>query len=176
MRSLLAISFNQLGIPSGDSFYLTGNTRSHLATSKQRNTRSLLAISFSQLGIPSGDSFCSMKNEVPSGDLQIVKHEIPSGDLLQSTWNPIWRFLLFNEKRGPIWRPPNSETRDPFWRSPLTWNPIWRFLLLTNMKKNEVPSGDLQIAKHEIPSGDLLQLRIPSGDSFYSNEIRCRSS
>src|SRR4030042_446041 len=21
--------------------------------------------------------------------------------------------------RGPIWRPPNSETRDPFWRSPL---------------------------------------------------------
>src|SRR3990172_4578636 len=21
--------------------------------------------------------------------------------------------------RGPIWRPPNNETRDPFWRSPL---------------------------------------------------------
>jgi hypothetical protein len=34
--------------------------------------------------------------------------------------------------------------------------------------KYEVPSGDLQIAKYEIPSGDLLQLGIPSGDSFYS--------
>ena len=86
-----------------------------------------------QLGIPSGDSFCSnMKYEVPSSDLQIAKYEIPSGDLLYSTWNPIWRFLLFKAKiRGPFWRPPlmNIEIRDPFWRSQTTWNPIWRFLI-----------------------------------------------
>jgi hypothetical protein len=61
-----------------------------------------------------------MKYEVPSGDLQIAKYEIPSGDLLQ-LGIPSGDSFYFNqyEKRGPIWRPPNSETRDPFWRSPL---------------------------------------------------------
>jgi hypothetical protein len=79
--------------------------------------RSLLAISFNQLGIPSGDSF---------------QHEIwgpiwrPSNS---ETRDPFWRSPLinleshlaipFNMKWGPIWRPSNSETRDPFWRSPL---------------------------------------------------------
>jgi len=47
------------------------------------NLESHLAISFNQFRIPSGDSFLiNMKNEVPSGDLQIAKHEIPPGDLL----------------------------------------------------------------------------------------------
>jgi len=89
-RSFLAISFNKkilesrLAIPCNQCW----NMRSLLATSldEYRNTRSLLAISFNQLEIPSGDSFfflINMKNEVPSGDLQIVKHEIPFGDLLQ---------------------------------------------------------------------------------------------
>src|SRR4030042_1462817 len=69
--------------------------------------------------------------------------------------------------RGPIWRPPNSETRDPFWRSPLVNSESHLAIPLTNMK-HEVPSGDLKMAKNEIPSGDLHQLGIPSGDSFYS--------
>jgi len=59
-----------------------------------------------------------MKYEVPSGDLQIVKHEIPSGDLLQ-LGIPSGDSFYSNEIWGPIWRPPNSEIRDPFWRSPL---------------------------------------------------------
>jgi len=108
--------------------------RSHLATSfnQYQNTRSLLAISFNQFGIPSGDSFFNQ-----------------------------------HEKRGPIWRPSNSETRDPFWRSPLI-NLESHLAIPFIQTKYKVPSGDLQIAKYEIPSGDLLQLGIPSGDSYYS--------
>ena len=71
-----------------------------------------------------------MKYEVPSGDLQIAKYEIPSGDLPQ-LGIPSGDSFYFNqyEKRGPIWRPSNGETRDPFWRSSSTWNPIGRFLI-----------------------------------------------
>jgi hypothetical protein len=106
--------------------------------------------------------------------IQKLKFKVPSGDLhrntrsllaISTTWNPIWRFLLF-KKRGPIWRPPNSETRDPFWRSPLI-NLESHLAIPFIQTKYEVPSGDLQIAKYEIPSGDLLQFGIPSGDSFY---------
>jgi hypothetical protein len=133
-----------------------------------------------------------MKNEVPSGDLQITKHEIPSGDLLKSTWNPIWRFLLFFQQviRGPIWRPPNSETRDPFWQSPLVnleshlaipfiqqvirgpiwrpsnsevWDPFWR----SPSTWNPIWRFLLFKAICEVPSGDLLwpisKYKIPSG-------------
>jgi len=84
-----------------------------------------------------------------------------------STWNPIWRFLLF-KKRGPIWRPPNSETRDPFWRSALINLESHLAIPFNQHEENEVPSGDLQLVEYEIPSGDLRQLGISSGDSFYS--------
>jgi hypothetical protein len=70
----------------------------------------------SHLAIP----FIQTKYEVRSDDLQIAKYEIPSGDLHQ-LGIPSGDSFYFNqyEKQGPIWRPSNSETRDPFWRSPI---------------------------------------------------------
>jgi hypothetical protein len=86
-----------------------------------------------------------MKYEVPFGDPQITKYKIPSGDLHQ-LGIPSGDSFYFNqyEKRGPIWRPSNGETRDPFWRSPSTWNPIWRFLITKTDIDVVLPDGRVQ--------------------------------
>ena len=96
LESHLAISFSQFGIPSGDSFFNQHEKRGPIWRPSNSETwdpfwRSPLI----KLGIPSGNSFYS--NEIwgpiwrpPNSEIRDPFWRSPS------TWNPIWRFLLFN--------------------------------------------------------------------------------
>jgi hypothetical protein len=132
MRSHLAIPFIQ-----------SWNTRSLLATSfdQYRNTRSLLAISNSlesHLAIP------------------FIQYEI---------WGPFWRPPLTNiEIRDPFWR--SQTTWNPIWRFLLFEAEIMRSLLAIsfNQKPKNLFCKSVNLESHlAIPFNRLLDVVLPDG-------------